>query len=72
PAPYTPSECCFDYIKGALRQTNLKDCYSTPKECSSPAVVFVNQKGDKLCADPEVAWVKKAVEKLQKKKQLRV
>ncbi|KFP87730.1 C-C motif chemokine 3, partial [Apaloderma vittatum] len=69
-APYTPFECCFNYVKGPLPQTNLKDCYLSPKECSFPAVVLVNKKGDKLCADPEATWVKKVVKKLQKKKQL--
>uniref|UniRef100_A0A663EHC2 Chemokine interleukin-8-like domain-containing protein n=1 Tax=Aquila chrysaetos chrysaetos TaxID=223781 RepID=A0A663EHC2_AQUCH len=38
-SPYTPSECCFSYIKSRLRLANLKGFYTTPKECFSPATV---------------------------------
>ncbi|XP_009670733.2 C-C motif chemokine 3 [Struthio camelus] len=67
-APYTPTECCFRYIKHTLRSANLKDCYETPKECFFPAVVFETKNGNKLCADPNLPWVVKAAEKLQKQK----
>lgn len=39
PAPYTPCECCFDYVKGALRLGNLVRFYSTPRECFISAIV---------------------------------
>ncbi|NXF36787.1 CCL3 protein, partial [Nyctibius bracteatus] len=68
PAPYTPSECCFSYIKSRLRLAILKGCYMTPKECFSPGIVFETRNGTKVCADPGMPWVKKAVEKLQKMK----
>ncbi|NWI74904.1 CCL14 protein, partial [Dryoscopus gambensis] len=70
-APYVPSECCFDYVRGRLRVANLVGFYSTPQECSSPATVFETKKGVKLCANPDEKWVQKAVEELQKKKRLR-
>ncbi|NWS59014.1 CCL14 protein, partial [Chunga burmeisteri] len=70
PAPYTPFECCFSYVKSPIRQANLKDFYTTPKECFSPAIVFETRNGTKVCANPEVTWVKNAVEKLQKRKRL--
>ncbi|NXN05828.1 CCL14 protein, partial [Sylvia borin] len=70
-APYTPYECCFGYIKGALRLHNLVDFYSTPRECFSPATVFETKKGDKICANPEDKWAKRAVRELQKRKRLR-
>ncbi|KFQ72870.1 C-C motif chemokine 17, partial [Phoenicopterus ruber ruber] len=69
--PYTPLECCFSYAKARLRLTNLKGFYMTPNECFSKAIVFETLNGTKICAKPEVAWVKKAVESLQKKKELR-
>ncbi|NWY63170.1 CCL5 protein, partial [Chionis minor] len=71
PGPFTPYECCFEYKKTPLRLANLKGFYRTPKECFSPAVVFETRNGTKICADPELPWVQKAVEKLEKKKRLR-
>ncbi|NXX32618.1 CCL14 protein, partial [Nicator chloris] len=71
PAPYSPYECCFDYVKGALRLDNLVGFYSTPRECFSSAIVFETKKGAKVCANPEEKWVKRAVRELLKKKRLR-
>ncbi|GAB0195744.1 monocyte chemotactic protein 1B-like [Grus americana] len=68
--PYTPVECCFSYAKFRLRMVNLKDFHTSPKECSSPAVVFETRNGTKVCAKPELTWVEKAVEMLQKRKGL--
>lgn len=39
PGPYSPSECCFDYLKRPLRLDTLLGFYSTPRECYSPAIV---------------------------------
>ncbi|XP_063188642.1 C-C motif chemokine 5-like [Chroicocephalus ridibundus] len=69
--PHTPTECCFNYIKSPLRQSVLKGFYITPKECFSTAVVFETRNGTKVCANPAMNWVGKAVERLQKKKELR-
>ncbi|KAM9182788.1 C-C motif chemokine 3-like [Mergus octosetaceus] len=67
-ALYTPSECCFDYLKSALRYDVLKDFYKTPKECYYPGIVFETKNGTKVCANPKTRWVEKAVEKLLRKK----
>ncbi|XP_009089121.1 C-C motif chemokine 3-like [Serinus canaria] len=70
-APYSPAECCFDYVKGVLRLDYLLDFYPTGRECYFPAVVFETKKGAKVCAKPEEKWVKRAVKVLQKKKEPR-
>ncbi|NXE54988.1 CCL4 protein, partial [Casuarius casuarius] len=70
-APYTPAECCFSYTKHTLRSANLKGSYETSKECFLPAIVFETKNGSKVCADPNLPWVVKAVQKLQKKKSAR-
>ncbi|NXF82069.1 CCL14 protein, partial [Sclerurus mexicanus] len=67
-APYAPSECCFHYVKSALRLANLQDFYSTPMECFNPAIVFKTKNGAKICANPEEPWVQRAVGRLQKRK----
>ncbi|XP_075290180.1 C-C motif chemokine 17-like [Opisthocomus hoazin] len=68
--PHTLSECCFHYAKSPLRLANLNSCYRTPKECFSQAVVFQTRNGTEICANPKMAWVKKAAERLQKTKGL--
>ncbi|NWR04539.1 CCL14 protein, partial [Paradoxornis webbianus] len=70
-APYTPYECCFKCIERPLRLSNLVGCYSTPRECFTPATVFETKRGDKICANPEDKWVKRAVRELQKRQRLR-
>uniref|UniRef100_A0A8C3UWG5 Chemokine interleukin-8-like domain-containing protein n=1 Tax=Catharus ustulatus TaxID=91951 RepID=A0A8C3UWG5_CATUS len=60
PGPYSPSECCFGYLKRPLRLDTLLDC---PK----PAVVIVAGSGDQICADPKKDWVAKTIKRLQKK-----
>ncbi|NXP89832.1 CCL14 protein, partial [Passerina amoena] len=70
-APYTPAECCFDYVKGVLRLDVLLSFNSTTRDCYFPAIVFETKKGAKVCANPEEKWVKRAVKVLLKKKELR-
>ncbi|NXC27517.1 CCL14 protein, partial [Campylorhamphus procurvoides] len=67
-APYAPSECCFHYVKSALRLANLQDFYSTPRECFNSAIVFLTKNRTKICANPKDNWVKRAVGRLQKSK----
>ncbi|NXS30145.1 CCL14 protein, partial [Pomatostomus ruficeps] len=69
-APYTPTECCFQYVKGRLRLASLVRFYLTPRECYSPAIVFETRKGVKICADPKEKWVQIAVGKLPENKEL--
>ncbi|NXI59542.1 CCL14 protein, partial [Chloroceryle aenea] len=69
-APYSPSECCFSFAKAPLRLANLKGFYTAPKECFTPAIVFITRNGTKVCANPKMSWVEKTVERLQKRKGL--
>ncbi|XP_032051416.1 C-C motif chemokine 14-like [Aythya fuligula] len=67
-APYSPAECCFEYLKSPLRYDVLKDFYETPTECFYPGIVFKTKNGNKVCAKPKTLWVEKAIEKLRKKR----
>ncbi|NXW56401.1 CCL4 protein, partial [Eurystomus gularis] len=69
-APYAPTECCFSYVQKPLGLNRLTGFYRTPKECFSTAVVFETKNGAKVCANPEMPWVERAVERLQKRKRL--
>ncbi|NXK51173.1 CCL5 protein, partial [Chauna torquata] len=64
----TPTECCFRYAQKTVRLANIQSFYETPKDCSLSAVVLVTVSDFKLCADPEKPWVKKAINKLRRKK----
>ncbi|RLW01252.1 hypothetical protein DV515_00008128 [Chloebia gouldiae] len=69
-APYSPVECCFDYVKRVVRLENLVGFYSTSRECFFQAIVFDTKKKAKICANPEENWVKRAVRVIRKKKGL--
>nr|XP_013798169.1 PREDICTED: C-C motif chemokine 4-like [Apteryx mantelli mantelli] len=64
----TPTECCFGHAHKPVRLTNLQSFYETPKDCSLPAIVFVTVSGVQVCVDPGKPWVKKAINKLRRKK----
>ncbi|XP_013032164.1 C-C motif chemokine 4-like [Anser cygnoides] len=64
----TPTECCFHYAQKNVRLANIRSFYETPKNCALPAVVIVTASGVKVCTDPQKPWVKKAINKLRRKK----
>ncbi|NWV89423.1 CCL3 protein, partial [Machaerirhynchus nigripectus] len=64
-AHFTPVECCFEYAQKPIRYP--QSFYETSKDCPKPAVVFLAASGDQICADPKKKWVKKAIERLQRK-----
>ncbi|XP_075571113.1 regakine-1-like [Pelecanus crispus] len=68
--PPIPLCTICSYRKSPLQLANLKGFYRTPKECFFPAMVFETRNGTKICANPEITWVEKAVERLQKRKGL--
>ncbi|NWJ10652.1 CCL13 protein, partial [Crypturellus undulatus] len=67
-ALYTPTECCLHHAKKPVRLTNLQSFYETSTECPLSAIVFVTLAGQKICADPEKSWVKRATNVLGRKK----
>ncbi|NXS54266.1 CCL4 protein, partial [Brachypteracias leptosomus] len=65
-AYFPPVECCSKYAQKRIRY--MQSFYETPRDCSLPAVVIVSATGDEVCVDPKKPWVKKAIQKLQRKK----
>ncbi|XP_061301373.1 C-C motif chemokine 22 [Pezoporus flaviventris] len=61
-----PRECCDRYARKTVQ--HVKSFYKTPQGCHLSAVVLVAASGDKVCANPKKPWVKRAIEKLQRKK----
>ncbi|KAF5916595.1 hypothetical protein HPG69_005390, partial [Diceros bicornis minor] len=55
---------CVSLTTRRLPVKNIKTY--TIKEGSMKAVIFITKRGLKVCADPQVEWVKKAVESVDK------
>ncbi|XP_026579397.1 C-C motif chemokine 5-like isoform X1 [Pseudonaja textilis] len=51
------SSCCFSFIKRPVPLNLLKSFEHTSESCSVAAVVFLTQRGLKICADPSQSWV---------------
>uniref|UniRef100_A0A8C3KQL3 Chemokine interleukin-8-like domain-containing protein n=1 Tax=Calidris pygmaea TaxID=425635 RepID=A0A8C3KQL3_9CHAR len=72
----TPIECCFSYCKSPLRLKGGWRGHKRDYSCHfSPSFTFhlgrfETRNGAKICTNPEEFWVKRAVEKFQKKKEL--
>ncbi|XP_075796827.1 C-C motif chemokine 17-like [Pelodiscus sinensis] len=67
--PDTPKECCFDYVTGPIQFTKLVDFYRTSSDCHLQAVVLETHADRKVCADPSKLWVKRAISRLEAKKE---
>ncbi|XP_057585863.1 lymphotactin-like [Hippopotamus amphibius kiboko] len=55
---------CFKLITKPLPIKNIKSY--TIKEGAMKAVIFVTRRGLKVCASPQVEWVKEAVQTMDK------
>ncbi|XP_040119500.1 lymphotactin-like [Oryx dammah] len=56
---------CVSLTTRRLPVKNIKTY--TIKEGSMKAVIFITRRGFKICADPAVDWVKKAVQRIDRK-----
>lgn len=64
------SDCCLR-TKDKEVPYNIAKCYShqtTAKGCNIDAIVFVTRKNRRLCAPPNLTWVKDLMAKLDKNK----
>ncbi|XP_016386178.1 C-C motif chemokine 3-like [Sinocyclocheilus rhinocerous] len=56
-----PSECCFNYRGRKIPIAKIDSYIETRVECVKPGVIFVTKKGYRICADPQLSWVKSAM-----------
>ncbi|NP_001187097.1 small inducible cytokine A3 precursor [Ictalurus punctatus] len=52
------SLCCFEFHKKPFPAANVVSYEETRSDCTLPGVILTTKKGFRLCADPEVDWVK--------------
>ncbi|KAF4088684.1 hypothetical protein AMELA_G00057470 [Ameiurus melas] len=55
------SECCFEFLKKPLPMANVVSYEETRSDCSVPGVILTTRKNLRVCADPEVDWVKQII-----------
>ncbi|KAG3269467.1 C-C motif chemokine 15 [Ictidomys tridecemlineatus] len=61
----SPADCCFSYITRSIRCTVMKTYHKTSSGCSQPAVIFITNKGQHVCANPNDPSVQECMKKLK-------
>uniref|UniRef100_A0A8D2B7F9 C-C motif chemokine n=1 Tax=Sciurus vulgaris TaxID=55149 RepID=A0A8D2B7F9_SCIVU len=46
------ADCCFSYTPRRIRCTFMKGYFETSSGCSQPGVIFLNKRGQHICANP--------------------
>ncbi|XP_001511328.1 C-C motif chemokine 22 [Ornithorhynchus anatinus] len=62
------SICCTEFVKWPVRFRYLTEFYFTSLSCRRRGVVLKTVKNLEICADPQIPWVKKAIDLLKLKK----
>ncbi|KAL6491282.1 hypothetical protein MHYP_G00016270 [Metynnis hypsauchen] len=57
----TPKECCFSFYTRPIPVTHITEYEETRLDCTNAGVIFTTKKGHRVCADPRVRWVKRAM-----------
>ncbi|XP_053537195.1 C-C motif chemokine 18 [Ictalurus punctatus] len=55
------SLCCFEFHKKPFPAANVVSYEETRSDCMLPGVILTTKKGYRICADPEVDWVKQII-----------
>ncbi|XP_056318855.1 C-C motif chemokine 36.1 [Danio aesculapii] len=58
----TPDACCFNFFKRKIHPSKINSYSLTRADCTMPGVIFVTQKGLRLCVEPKLHWVKKTIQ----------
>ncbi|KAI5610232.1 C-C motif chemokine 3-like, partial [Silurus asotus] len=53
--------CCFEFHKRPVPAASIVSVEQTRFDCTFPGVIFTTKKGYKICADPEMDWVKEII-----------
>ncbi|KAF4088667.1 hypothetical protein AMELA_G00057390 [Ameiurus melas] len=55
------SECCFEFHKRPFPMANVVFYEETRSDCQVPGIILTTKRGYRICADPEVDWVKQII-----------
>ncbi|XP_075898890.1 C-C motif chemokine 3-like [Nelusetta ayraudi] len=64
---FGPKKCCSRFNKKPLRADRVQGYVMTSQQCPRPGVIFTTANGQKVCAKPSEAWVKKIIGHLDAK-----
>ncbi|XP_046707771.1 C-C motif chemokine 23-like isoform X4 [Silurus meridionalis] len=53
--------CCFEFHKRPIPAADIVSVKETRFDCTLPGVILTTNKGLRVCADPEVDWVKQII-----------
>ncbi|XP_030193681.1 C-C motif chemokine 36.1 [Gadus morhua] len=62
-----PDSCCFRYYERQVKFTKIRSYDLTDGRCSKPAVILQTIRNVRICVDPEAAWVKSAMTRLDER-----
>ncbi|XP_052418275.1 C-C motif chemokine 8-like [Carassius gibelio] len=57
-----PDECCFTYYDRKIPIARTESYIVTRVECTKPGVIIITKRGSRLCVDPQLNWVKSAMQ----------
>ncbi|XP_053348981.1 uncharacterized protein LOC128519295 isoform X2 [Clarias gariepinus] len=59
--------CCFRFMRIRISSRTITDYRKTERGCTKPGIIFTSRNGRHYCADPEVQWVKKIMDKIDQR-----
>ncbi|CAL8376801.1 unnamed protein product [Boreogadus saida] len=59
-----PDSCCFHYYERKVAFTKIRSYELTDGHCPNPAVILRTIGGVRVCVNPEAAWVKSVMTRL--------
>ncbi|XP_047401249.1 C-C motif chemokine 15-like isoform X2 [Sciurus carolinensis] len=65
PVFHSPADCCFSYTPRRIRCTFMKGYFETSSGCSQPGVIFLTNKGQRVCAKPDDPSVQECIQILK-------
>ncbi|XP_066538167.1 C-C motif chemokine 4 homolog isoform X2 [Hoplias malabaricus] len=60
----SPEECCFKFYNKPIPIKSISVYEETRFECPKAGVVFITNKGLRICVDPNFKWVKRAIDQI--------
>ncbi|KAM9210627.1 LOW QUALITY PROTEIN: C-C motif chemokine 15 [Dugong dugon] len=62
---HLPPDCCLSYTRRNIRCVFMEDYFETSSGCSQPGVIFINKRGQRVCANPSSDHVQNCMKQLK-------
>ncbi|KAL7880905.1 hypothetical protein SRHO_G00031590 [Serrasalmus rhombeus] len=64
--PNAPKECCFSFYTRPIPVAHITQYEETNPDCTRAGVIFTTKRGP-VCVDPGFRWVKRAMDKIDRR-----